>query len=111
MKKQLLTTFLIIACYYVMNAQDKNNTSTTILSNISKDRPEDFMYLSAPDSTGYRRALKTPKKTDIQRRRRNEISELPYPIIFIHGLNFLVYYYCIHTDITLLSLRYTLPLE
>tara|TARA_B110001452_G_scaffold230435_1_gene206781 strand:- start:722 stop:2470 length:1749 start_codon:yes stop_codon:yes gene_type:complete len=87
MKKQLLTTFLIIACYYVMNAQDKNNTSTTILSNISKDRPEDFMYLSAPDSTGYRRALKTPKKTDIQRRRRNEISELPYPIIFIHGLN------------------------
>jgi pimeloyl-ACP methyl ester carboxylesterase len=87
MKKLLLISiFLAFTCYFEMNAQNQKHTSNTVLSTISKDRPADFMYLSAPDSTGYRRPLKTPKISDVQRRT-NGISELPYPIIFIHGLN------------------------
>jgi pimeloyl-ACP methyl ester carboxylesterase len=51
---------------------------------INKDRTADFEYLSAPDSIGIRTQLKMPSqnlnKTQAQ-------LKLPYPIIFIHGLN------------------------
>ena len=43
-------------------------------------RPKDYEYLSAPDSNGVRRNLKMPSTT-------KSIQNLPYPIIFIHGLN------------------------
>ena len=46
----------------------------------SKERPKDFEYLSAPDSNGVRRQLKMPSTT-------KALQTLPYPIIFIHGLN------------------------
>jgi pimeloyl-ACP methyl ester carboxylesterase len=48
---------------------------------LSKSRPSDFEYLSAPDSLGYRMPLKTPSVE------RTQNLKLPYPIIFIHGLN------------------------
>jgi len=48
---------------------------------LSKSRLSDFEYLSAPDSLGYRKPLKMPS-TD-----RTQNLKLPYPIIFIHGLN------------------------
>lgn len=44
------------------------------------DRLQEFEYLSAPDSSGLRMNLKMPS------RNANKIK-LPYPIIFIHGLN------------------------
>ena len=49
---------------------------------IFKERPADYEILSAPDSLGIRRPLKRPS----QGKSTNKIL-LPYPIIFIHGLN------------------------
>ena len=49
---------------------------------IFKERPADYEILSAPDSLGMRRHLKRPS----QGKSTNNIL-LPYPIIFIHGLN------------------------
>lgn len=46
-----------------------------------KPRPIDYEFLSAPDSLGYRTPLKTPKTE------RTGEMKLPYPIVFIHGLN------------------------
>jgi pimeloyl-ACP methyl ester carboxylesterase len=48
---------------------------------LPKLRPLDFEYLSAPDSTDYRTPLKMPSSS------RSQNIILPYPIIFIHGLN------------------------
>ena len=51
----------------------------------SKSRPLDFEYLSAPDSLGIRHQLKTPNVSS-----RNSLTgaiKIPYPIIFIHGLD------------------------
>jgi len=45
------------------------------------NRPADFEYLSAPDSTGKRMPLKMPTLT-----KASSMPTLPYPIIFIHGL-------------------------
>lgn len=87
MEKKLLYTLFIFSVYFYGNAQEKVYNSNTILSNISKDRPEDFMYLSAPDSTGYRRPLKIPLIHERQNKVENNLFELPYPILFIHGLN------------------------
>ena len=50
------------------------------------ERPSDFEYLSAPDSTGKRVLLKTAVVRDNKKTQTNNIK-LPYPIIFIHGLN------------------------
>ncbi len=50
-----------------------------------KSRPTDFEYLSAPDSIGVRHPLKMPNIAN-----RNNLSgsiKIPYPIIFIHGLD------------------------
>ena len=74
--KRVLTILFLVYLSYPINGQT-----------IEKERPEDLMYLSAPDSTGYRRPLKTPIIHDTKRKVVNNLSELPYPIIFIHGLN------------------------
>ena len=50
------------------------------------ERPSDFEYLSAPDSTGKRTFLNTAVVLDNKKTQTNNIK-LPYPIIFIHGLN------------------------
>ncbi|MEY3501614.1 MAG: hypothetical protein RL308_3287 [Bacteroidota bacterium] len=51
-----------------------------------KSRPADYEYLSAPDSLGVRHSLKMP---NIAANKKTLAAEckLPYPIIFIHGLN------------------------
>lgn len=51
-----------------------------------KERPADFEYLSAPDSTGIRHQIKMPK-TLITNKSSQVVEKIPYPIIFIHGLN------------------------
>lgn len=52
---------------------------------IPVERQADFEYLSAPDSTGKRTILKT-NATANNKGQANAIK-LPYPILFIHGLN------------------------
>jgi len=49
-----------------------------------KPRPADYENLSAPDSLGVRHQLLMPSTTN-----KNVLAtqNLPYPIIFIHGLN------------------------
>jgi len=49
-----------------------------------KTRPADFEHLSAPDSLGIRHKLVMPNTTN---RLNLNTHTLPYPIIFIHGLN------------------------
>ncbi|MGB3946653.1 MAG: alpha/beta fold hydrolase [Bacteroidia bacterium] len=44
-------------------------------------RPLDYEFLAAPDSLGNRAPLKTPKTE-----RTGELK-LPYPVVFVHGLN------------------------
>lgn len=46
-------------------------------------RPADFEYLSAPDSSGVRHQLRMPE----EKLNKKTKAQLPYPIIFIHGLN------------------------
>lgn len=50
-------------------------------SPIPISRSADFEYLSAPDTNGFRNLLKVPVDE------REQTLKLPYPIIFVHGLN------------------------
>jgi pimeloyl-ACP methyl ester carboxylesterase len=77
MKTKLLLTILLFGTLTISNAQEKKLQS--------KSRPSDFEYLSAPDSLGIRQQLKTPNVSS-----RNSLTgaiKIPYPIIFIHGLD------------------------
>ncbi len=77
MKTKLLLTLMLFGTLTISNAQEKNYKS--------KSRPSDFEYLSAPDSLGIRQQLKTPNINN-----RNGLAgdiKIPYPIIFIHGLD------------------------
>ncbi|MAZ54466.1 MAG: esterase [Flavobacteriales bacterium] len=56
------------------------------LINISKKRDINFINFSAKDSTGVRKKLKTPKN-NYRTESNNVTNQLPYPIIFIHGLS------------------------
>ncbi len=49
-------------------------------------RPADFEYLSSPDSIGKRTLVKTAVISNKEKSQAGNIK-LPYPIIFIHGLN------------------------
>ncbi len=71
--KRILTIVLILFCTNVLLAQLNNPPA-------AKPRQADFEYLSAPDSTGHRTPLKTANVS------RSQQLKLPYPIIFIHGL-------------------------
>ena len=53
---------------------------------IVKERPADFEYLSAPDSLGIRYQIKMPKTLNTNKSSQ-VVEKIPYPIIFIHGLN------------------------
>ena len=77
MKTKLLLTLMFFGNLLISNAQEKKY--------LSKSRPSDFEYLSAPDSLGIRHQLKTPNTNN-----RNSLTgdiKIPYPIIFIHGLD------------------------
>ncbi|MBP9848503.1 MAG: alpha/beta fold hydrolase [Flavobacterium sp.] len=71
MKKIYLT---LIFCGFFFNAKSQD----------FKYRPADYEYLSAPDSLGIRHQILMP---NLSNRSVNAIPKLPYPIIFIHGLN------------------------
>ena len=77
MKTKIFLSILLFGTLALSNAQEKKFQS--------KSRPSDFEYLSAPDSLGIRHQLKTPNTNN-----RNSLTgdiKIPYPIIFIHGLD------------------------
>lgn len=77
MKTKLLLFTMLFGTLMISNAQENKFQS--------KSRPLDFEYLSAPDSLGIRHQLKTPNVSS-----RNSLTgaiKIPYPIIFIHGLD------------------------
>jgi len=76
MKTKLLLSILFLSALYQSNAQN--------VLPAMKARPADYEYLSAPDSLGVRHELKMPNKN--KKTLLNQ-AKLPYPIIFIHGLN------------------------
>ena len=58
------------------------DTPVQATGHLFKEREADFEYLSSADSSGKRIALKMPKVNGS-----SALPVLPYPIIFIHGLN------------------------
>jgi uncharacterized alpha/beta hydrolase family protein len=77
MKANLLLPILLIAAVLQSNAQN--------VLPAMKSRPADYEYLSAPDS------LETKTSFGIQnivdKNSLTTLTKLPYPIIFVHGLN------------------------
>lgn len=76
MKTKLLLSVLFLSAFYQSNSQ---NVLPTM-----KPRPVDYEYLSAPDSLGVRHQILMP---NVMNKTTNAIPKLPYPIIFIHGLD------------------------
>ena len=78
MKSKLLLSILLFGTLLQTKAQN--------VLQAMKPRPADYEYLSAPDSLGVRHQLKMP---NIAANKKTLAAEckLPYPIIFIHGLN------------------------
>jgi pimeloyl-ACP methyl ester carboxylesterase len=76
MKTKLLLSILLFGTLLQTKAQD-------VLQEM-KPRPADYEYLSAPDSLGVRHQLLMP---NISNRNTQAAQNLPYPIIFVHGLN------------------------
>ncbi len=62
-----------------------SNVNAQNIKQITRSRPADFEYLSSPDSLGVRHHLKMPKLTSKSSKAFQ--TKLPYPIIFIHGLD------------------------
>ena len=82
MKNLFLVFFSVIFSYSKGNAQFLNEE----LTNISKKRNINFINFSAKDSTGTRKKLKKPK-SNFRLVNNSVTNQLPYPIIFIHGLS------------------------
>ena len=76
MKSKLLLSILLFGTLLQTKAQN--------VLQAMKPRPADYEYLSAPDSLGVRHQLIMP---NIATRNIQATQGLPYPIIFIHGLN------------------------
>ncbi len=74
-KKLLLLFFIINGCAIAQTAQEP----------VPYPRAQEFESLSAPDSSGNRLTLKMPIENSERLLPTN--LKLPYPIIFIHGLN------------------------
>ena len=85
--KQIMKTVitrLSVLCVSVLFFYNTYSNAQNV-QQVAKSRPADFEYLSAPDSLGIRHPLKMPNLAN-----RNAVSgqrKLPYPIIFIHGLD------------------------
>ena len=77
MKTKLLLLILLLGALFQSNAQN-------VLPEM-KPRPADYQYLSAPDSLGIRQPLKMPNVTN--KSILTGSIKIPYPIIFIHGLD------------------------
>ena len=78
MKKLTIILCLIAICIYANAQQNKNGIYS--FDAVPRERPAGYEFLSAPDPSGVRRALKKPSpgKSGVQ---------LPYPVILIHGVN------------------------
>lgn len=74
--KKIFTLFTLLTFIGTTNLFAQQNITVVELQ-----RPADYEYLSAPDSLGFRTPLKMPSSS------RAAGQVLPYPIIFIHGLN------------------------
>ena len=81
MKKLLFAITAILSLG--VSAQYNQSLDCFNSSTSSKKRPNDYEHLSAPDSLGNRIQLKMPKILQ----KSLSAAEIPYPIIFIHGLN------------------------
>ncbi|RAR71363.1 T9SS type A sorting domain-containing protein [Flavobacterium aciduliphilum] len=77
MKTKLLFSILLLGALYQSNAQN--------VLPAMKTRPADYEYLSAPDSLGVRHSLKMPIVTN--KSILTGSIKIPYPVIFIHGLD------------------------
>jgi pimeloyl-ACP methyl ester carboxylesterase len=77
MKTKLLLSILFLGALHQSNAQN--------VLPAMKTRPADYEYLSAPDSLGFRHSLKMPTVTN--KSILTGSIKIPYPIIFIHGLD------------------------
>ena len=84
-EKILFLYFSLLLSFFSFSQSNKKDWVKS-LTNISKDRPQDRIYLTAPDSTGYRTPLKIPKNLE-NRFLMPSTSSLIYPILFIHGLD------------------------
>jgi len=84
MKKVISLTILFVFIGIFSKAQ---NVISSTFNPIVKERPADYEYLSAPDSVGKRTSLKTAASILSSERTQSTTIKLPYPIIFIHGLN------------------------
>ena len=78
--KKKITTLVLLAFVSICLAQQKK-VIPSFIHPILKERPADYEYLSAPDSLGKRKPLKTPSQTT------STGIHLPYPIILLHGIN------------------------
>ncbi|MCX6172280.1 MAG: alpha/beta fold hydrolase [Flavobacterium sp.] len=76
MKTKLILSILLLGALLKSNAQN--------VLPVMKLRPADYEYLSSPDSLGIRHQILMP---NIMNKTTNAIPKLPYPIIFIHGLD------------------------
>lgn len=85
-REEILLLFLSLLLPFFSLSQSNKEQWIKYLTNISKDRPQDRIYLTAPDSTGYRTPLKVPKNIE-DFSRMPSTSSLIYPILFIHGLD------------------------
>ena len=77
MKTKLLLYLVLFGSLTQITAQE--------ISPLMKTRPADYEYLSSPDSLGVRHQLKMPNIAN-----KNSLTgaiKIPYPIIFIHGLD------------------------
>jgi len=80
-----MKTKLFLLTFFILGLVFQLKTTAQDLNIITKSRPADFEYLSTPDSLGIRHSLKMP---NFQNKNSLVIEpKLPYPIIFIHGLN------------------------
>ena len=77
MYKKLLLSIFLFGSLSQLRAQ--------FVTQEMKARPADYEYLSAPDSLGVRHSLKIPNQSN--KNALTNQTKLPYPIIFIHGLN------------------------
>ncbi|MEY4834702.1 MAG: hypothetical protein RI980_817 [Bacteroidota bacterium] len=75
-KKIIITSIFLFGSLSQLRAQ--------FVTQEMKARPADYEYLSAPDSLGVRNQLLMP---NVSNKNVLATQNLPYPIIFIHGLN------------------------
>ena len=77
MKTKLLLSILLFGVLFQSNAQDVQLKL--------KPRPADHKYLSVPDSLGTKHSFGLQNIVD--KNSLTTLTKLPYPIIFVHGLN------------------------